>query len=95
MALEPLGRAIVQKVGLELSNGPSDFWSCKGEGDAEGHRAATIVWLKNRRLRATLSLSVVSLRSLLWALVSPSTHATVGLVSGPSGDVSDLLLVSV
>ena len=39
-----------------------------------------------------LSSSVVSLRSLLLVLMSPSTHATFGLVSCPSGDVSELLL---
>jgi hypothetical protein len=35
------------------------------------------------------------LATILWALMSPSTHATFGLVSCPSGDVSELLLTPV
>jgi hypothetical protein len=35
------------------------------------------------------------LQSLLLALMSPSTYATFGLVSCPSGDVSELLLTLV
>ena len=42
-----------------------------------------------------LSSSVVSLRFLLLALMSLSTHGTFGLVSCPSGDVSELLLTPV
>jgi hypothetical protein len=51
--------------------------------------------VENRRLRAILSSSVVSLQSLLLALMRPFTHATFGLVSCPSGDVSELLLIPV
>jgi hypothetical protein len=42
---------------------------------------AMIARSKSRRLRAILSLIVVSLRSLLLALMSPSTYAIFGLVS--------------
>ena len=44
-----------------------------------------IVQLKNRRLRAILSSSVVSLWSLLQALMSPFIHTSFSLVSCPSG----------
>src|SRR6266576_3938106 len=55
----------------------------------------SLIILRLRRLTfPILSSSMVSLRSLLLVLMSPSTHATFGLVSCPSGDVSDLLLSS-
>jgi hypothetical protein len=51
--------------------------------------------IEKQKVEGYFSSSVVSLQSLLLALMPPSAPATFGLVSCPSGDVSELLLAPV
>ena len=71
-----------------------EIWSREDLGNAQRCLwiAAMTARLKSGRVMAILSLSVVSLRSLLLALMFPSTLTTYGQVSCPSADVSNILV---